>query len=360
MPSFPTSILVTGGAGFVGSAVALALKMRVGGGRVVALDNLRRRGSERNVARLLEAGVEFAHGDVRLESDIAAVGRVELIVDCSAEPSVLAGVDAGQRYVIDTNLGGTVACLEHARRHGAGVLFLSTSRVYPYDALSGLDYEESESRLEPAVSQKVPGVGPQGVTEAFPLEGVRSLYGATKLASELLLAEYGASFGIPWIVDRCGVIAGPGQWGKVDQGFVTLWLSRHEYDQELTYIGFGGEGKQVRDVLHVDDLVDLALLQIERLQEWSGRTFNGGGGRERSTSLVELTATCRELTGQVVFVGSEPETRPNDLPWYVTDTSALREATGWRPSRSLADVLEDTLRWIRDGGDEVRAVLQGG
>src|SRR3954447_20681569 len=140
-------MLVTGGAGFVGSSLAIALAARQPGWEVVALDNLHRRGSELNLPRLREAGVEFLHGDVRDPSDVAAAGEVQAIVECSAEPSALAGVDGATDYVLQTNLGGAINCLEHARRcEGAQVVFLSTSRVYPVAALESVAFVETDTR----------------------------------------------------------------------------------------------------------------------------------------------------------------------------------------------------------------------
>src|SRR5690606_33259517 len=138
-------------------------------------------------------------------------------------------------YVLDTNLGGTLHCLDVARRSGAAFVFLSTSRVYPIDALNAVVTREAPTRFEIADEQTLPGVSREGISEAFPLTGARSLYGATKLASELFVEEYAAAFGLRTIVNRCGVIAGPWQMGKVDQGVFSLWIARHLYAGPLTH-----------------------------------------------------------------------------------------------------------------------------
>jgi CDP-paratose 2-epimerase len=210
-------ILVTGGAGFVGANVSIALA--AGGSRdVVALDSLKRRGSETNLPRLREAGVQFVHGDVREVSDLESVGEVHALVECSAEPSVLAGIDSGTDFLVHTNLMGAYNCLELARRQGAQLVFLSTSRVYPVAALGALAYAPAETRFELDEHQPLAGASARGISEDFPLEGARTLYGATKLAAELLIAEYAETFGLRAVVDRCGVIAGPWQMGKVEVG----------------------------------------------------------------------------------------------------------------------------------------------
>jgi len=354
-----TVILVTGGAGFVGSRLAMGIKSARPEARVVALDNLRRRGSELNVPRLASAGVEFRHGDVRDTADLAAVGAIDCLLECSAEPSVLAGYGESPRYVLDTNLLGAINCLEVARRHGAGFVFLSTSRVYPIEPLRRLRYAEGPTRFELAAAQETAGVSAEGIREDFPLAGARSMYGASKLSAELLLTEYQAMYGLPAVVNRCGVLTGPWQMGKVDQGVVVLWAARHAYGGSLKYIGFGGSGKQVRDLLHVDDLLDLVLYQMDHLESLSGRVFNVGGGRAMSTSLLELSTLCAELTGNTLAVTPEPDTREADIPVYITDNARVTEATGWRPRRGVEKTLDDICRWLHDHEPELRPVLGG-
>ena len=255
-------LLITGGAGFVGSNLAVSLASRHPDWEVLALDNLYRRGSELNLSRLEAAGVEFVRGDVREPEDLECLPRLAALIECSAEPSVMSGVDGDTGYLVHTNLSGAYNCLELARRDGAFVVFLSTSRVYPVEPQVGLRLDESPTRFEIAAEQAVPGVSPTGISEQFPMDGPRTLYGATKLAAELLIEEYRAGLGVPAVIDRCGVIAGPWQMGKVDQGVFTHWMLAHHFGQPLSYIGFGGAGKQVRDLLHIDDLVDLVERQL--------------------------------------------------------------------------------------------------
>ncbi|MEA2422135.1 MAG: CDP-paratose 2-epimerase [Thermoleophilaceae bacterium] len=358
--SVPTSdrrILITGGAGFVGANLCLELAARHPEWRIVAFDNLKRRGSEINLPRLKEAGVEFAHGDVRELSDLLALDPVDAIVECSAEPSALAGVDGGTEYVVHTNLSGAYHCLELARRDRAQMIFLSTSRVYPVAAQERIAWTEADTRFEIAAEQEIPGVSPAGISERFPLEGARTLYGMTKLSGELLIAEYAETFGIPATINRCGVIAGPWQMGKVDQGVFTHWVLSHYTGKNLRYIGYGGKGKQVRDLLHIDDLVDLIEDQLLRPEHWSGSTANVGGGRDCSLSLVETTEICRELTGNTVQVEATDETRPGDVRVYLSDCGRLFEHTDWRPQRSPRDVLVDIFEWIRQNERSVLAAL---
>lgn len=350
-------ILVTGGAGFVGASLALFLKERIADAEVLAFDNLHRRGSELALARLAAGGVQFRHGDLRQPSDLLDLGAIDLLLDCAAEPSVRSGYGDGLRYLYDTNLTGTLNALELARLHAADLLFLSTSRVYPMDGLRALPLRETATRLDVAPASNGAGWSTAGIAEDFPLAGCRSFYGATKLASELLIAEYAAGFGLRTLVDRCGVIAGPWQMGKVDQGFFTLWAARHFFRGPLGYQGYGGQGLQVRDVLAIDDLAALLWAQLERLDELAGRTFNVGGGRANSVSLQELTRLCEARTGVSLALGSQPETHPADVPWYIADNATVAAATSWAPRTTLPELLEAVLGWLRDDAKRLRPLL---
>jgi len=351
-------VLVTGGAGFIGANLAIGLAADHPDWQVTALDNLQRRGSELNLPRLRAGGVRFVHGDVRASDDLLAVGPVDAVVECSAEPSVLAGVDgSGLDRMVGTNLFGAYACLELCRRHDAQLVFLSTSRVYPVDRLRALPLTERRTRFELDDDKAVPGATGRGISEDLSLEGHRTLYGATKLAAELLIEEYVATFGLRAVVNRCGVVAGPWQMGKVDQGVVSYWMLAHMFRRPLTYIGFGGTGKQVRDLLHVDDLLGVIELQLSDPGLWTGVVANVGGGPGCSTSLLELTELCAEITGNVVDVSAAPEDRPGDIPWYVTDCTRLNGLTTWRPSSTLRGILTDVHAWIRDNERQLGPAL---
>jgi CDP-paratose 2-epimerase len=339
-------VIVTGGAGFIGANVCVGLAHRHSDWQIVALDNLKRRGAELNLPRLRVAGVEFAHCDVRSADDVLGIGQHDALVECSAEPSVLAGVHGSPGYLVQSNLLGAYHCLELARRHGAQVVFLSTSRVYPVAPLEGLALIEGETRFELAEEQPTEGASAAGIAESFPLAGSRTLYGTTKLCAELLIEEYRAAYGLRAVVNRCGVIAGPWQMGKVDQGVFTYWMLAHRFRRPLRYIGFGGSGKQVRDLLHVADLVELIADQLVRPDHWNGVTVNVGGGRQSSLSLQETTMLCAEITGNAVAVEHSSDTRPGDLPLYVSDCSRLYSLTDWRPRRGPGEVLADIDTWI--------------
>jgi CDP-paratose 2-epimerase len=353
----PDRVLVTGGAGFVGASVAIALSQRHADWEIVALDNLKRRGSELNLPRLRKAGVTFIHGDVRNLDDLAAAGGITSMVECSAEPSVLAGIDGSPDYLVQSNLVGAYNCLEFARRHDAFVVFLSTSRVYPVAPLEAVELTETESRFELSDSQHIAGISDKGISEQLPLSGARTLYGMTKLAAEMLIEEYRAAYGLRAVVNRCGVIAGPWQMGKVDQGVFTYWMLAHHFGRPLSYIGFGGSGKQVRDLIHVDDVVELVDEQLRAPVSWDSVVANVGGGRERSLSLSETTALCAEITGRQVDVVASAEIRPGDIPVYLSDCSLLYSLTSWRPKHDASSVLADIHGWVAGNEAAISAAL---
>jgi CDP-paratose 2-epimerase len=350
------SVLVTGGAGFVGSALAIAL---AGSGickRVTAFDNLKRRGSELNLKRLAAAGVSFAHGDVRSFGDLAE-HKPDLILECSAEPSAQAGYGGSPEYLIDTNLVGCFNCLELARREKSDFLFISTSRVYPYKLLNDLSFVEDASRFSLATNQKLAGASQFGISEDFPLNGARSLYGMTKLSAELMVQEYADAYGLRTVINRCGLLTGPWQMGKSDQGVIALWVAAHYFRRSLKYIGFGGTGKQVRDFLHIDDFCDLVMLQMRDLSQFDGRLFNVGGGVAGSLSLLECTTLCKEITGNEIEILPVPENRPADLRIYLTDSRRITQHCAWSPKRDAHRTLDDIYQWIKDEEQLVRSVL---
>ena len=351
------SILITGGCGFVGSNLAIYLKVTYPANQIICLDNLKRRGSELNLKRLKAAGIQFIHGDIRNKEDFEELGKIDFLIEAAAEPSVLAGLDNTPDYLINTNLLGTINCLNFALKQNAGFIFLSTSRVYPYARLDQVNFEEEQSRFVLSSHQTIRGISENGITTDFPSEGARSLYGATKLSSELLITEYCELLGMNAVINRCGVITGPWQMGKVDQGVIVLWMARHYWKKDLTYTGYGGTGKQVRDILHVHDLFRLLDWQMNNMQAVNGKVFNVGGGVPCSVSLKELTAICEKLTGNKINIAPVKENRKADLRIYLTDNSAVTVATGWSPAYTPEKIMEEIFDWIKNNETELKPIL---
>jgi CDP-paratose 2-epimerase len=351
-------IWITGAAGFVGSSLALYLKELRPNLEIAALDNLRRRGSELNLPRLKAAGIPFFHADIRCLEDLTSVSiQPDLILECSAEPSVLAGYNGSPEYLIQTNLTGCFNCLEIARRNRADFLFVSTSRVYPVKALNQLAWQESGTRFDLTDSQTVPGASSYGIAEDFPMDGTRSLYGMTKLSAEMMIEEYSEAYGFRYIVNRCGLLTGPWQMATSEQGVVAQWVAWHHFGKPLRYIGFGGTGKQVRDFLHIADFCELIADQIAHFDSYGNNRWNVGGGIANSLSLREATELCGKITGKPQQVASSTEQRPADLRIYITDHRRVSNVNHWGPKRDAVRTLSDIYEWIRSHEDALKQVL---
>lgn len=351
------TILITGGCGFVGTNIALNLKTDYPESRILVLDNLKRRGSELNISRLLDAGVEFFHGDIRNKEDFDQIGEISILIEAAAEPSVLSGINSTPDYVINTNLSGTINCLSYASKHKAKFIFLSTSRVYPISNLSKINYTKGETRFLINDEQTLTGISKHGIAENFPMDGARSFYGASKYASELFIQEFSEFYGLKSIINRCGVLTGPWQMGKIDQGVVVLWLAKHFWNKELSYIGFGGQGLQLRDILHINDLYALVKMQLRDFSKFEGQIFNVGGGNDVSVSLSELTALCEDITGNKIKIHRVEENRAADIPIYITDNSKIQSISDWKPESSSRIILIDIFDWIKKNENSVKKLL---
>ncbi|MGB7266803.1 MAG: NAD-dependent epimerase/dehydratase family protein [Terracidiphilus sp.] len=334
-------ILISGVCGFAGSHLARCLLESRENISIVGIDNLARSGSETNRVPLKQIGVQLFHGDIRLASDLETLPLADWVIDAAAQPSVLAGRDGktSTRQLLEHNLLGTINLLEYCRASHAGLILLSTSRVYSIAALLNLPRRIESSAFVLDSTHPLPaGVGQGGVTEEFSTDSPISLYGATKLASERLAQEYAASFQMPLWINRCGVLAGAGQFGTAEQGIFSYWVHAHFARRMLKYLGFGGHGFQVRDALHPRDLASMVDLQMH--SGAPGGLFNLSGGDANSMSLAQLTAWCNERFGphQPVEDGSD---RPYDVPWLILDSGKAIAATDWRPQISLQQILDE-------------------
>jgi len=352
-------LLITGICGFVGSALAEGLLARRECLSIWGIDNLMRPGSEANRSHLRKLGVGFVHGDIRLASDVEALPDVDWVIDAAANPSVLAGV-AGvgtSRQLLEHNLGSMIHVLEYCKRSRAGLIVLSSSRVYSITALAALPLRDNGEAFELDASAPLPsGVSAGGVSAEFPTDAPVSLYGSTKLASEILALEYGSAFDFPVWVNRCGVIAGPGQFGTPDQGIFAFWVNGHLRRRSLRYIGFDGMGKQVRDALHPEDLAGLLDAQSQDGRHGGRRLYTAGGGPANAMSLRQLNAWCDGHFGPHA-PSSDLHPRRFDIPWIVMDNSAAMRDFHWAPAISLQENLrriaahaEEHPEWLERSG----------
>ena len=334
-------ILISGISGFVGSTVALRLREIISQAEIFGFDNFIRPGSELNRSRLEKAGIAMRHADLRSASDIDAMPGADWVIDAAANPSVLAGVDGltSSRQLVEHNFFGTVNLLEYCKRHHAGFILLSTSRVYAIKPLAEVEVVVQGSRFRPALDVPAAGLSEAGMSEDFSVAPPLSLYGSTKLASEILALEYGEAFDFPVWINRCGVLAGAGQFGRADQGIFSFWINSWLRRRSLKYIGFDGRGHQVRDCLHPKDLVPLLQKQMSD-SSVSERVCNLSGGVANSISLAGLSEWCAGRFGPME-VASDPTPRPFDLPWMVLDSARAAALWDWKVVTPLADILEE-------------------
>ena len=335
-------ILVSGICGFVGSTIALRLRQLSAEVEIFGFDNFIRPGSETNRLTLKQHGIVVRHADVRSSTDVATMPAADWVIDAAANPSVLAGVDGqtSSRQVIEHNLSGTVNLLEYCKSHRAGFILLSTSRVYSIPPLAGLKVVSRDNAFVPDPKAVLPaGLTAAGVSEDFSTAPPVSIYGSTKLASEILALEYGDTFHFPVWINRCGVLAGAGQFGRADQGIFSFWINSWLRGKPLKYIGFDGSGSQVRDCLHPHDVVPVLLKQMETGAK-PPRIVNLGGGTDHSMSLAQLSAWCTARFGPRE-VKSEPAPRPFDIPWMVMDSSLARRQWNFSPATPMESILNE-------------------
>lgn len=352
-------ILISGICGFVGSSIARYLLESQGGLKICGFDNFSRAGSHLNRDVLRAIGVDVFHADVRFQSDMDAMPQVDWIIDAAANPSVLAGVDgvSSPRQVLDANLYGTINLLENARRHNSGFILLSSSRVYSINALKDVPLREENSAYVFDTSKPAPsGVSARGISESFSTQAPISLYGSTKLASEVLALEYAETYKLPVFVNRAGVLAGAGQFGKADQGIFTYWINSYLRKKPLKYIGFGGTGLQLRDAMHPKDLAILVQKQMSKSGSGSNDIVNVGGGADNAMSLKQLSDWCEQRFG-AHSVDSVKEDRQLDIPWVVMDSSVASKSIGFEISVKLPEILEEIAKhaeahpdWLKVSG----------
>ena len=329
-------ILITGGCGFVGSNIGIYLKKKLKKAEIWSLDNLMRRGSTQNRIRLKNYNIKNLNVNIEKYSKIKILPKFDLIIDCCAEPAIEVSKKEPDR-VFNTNLVGTFNILKKCAKDKANIIFLSSSRVYSIEKLR---------KLVKNLNLKKPLKINKKIDERFETEAASSLYGFTKLASEKLIKEFFFENKLKYIINRFGVIAGPWQFGKQDQGFVPLWIAKHIIKKKLSYIGFGGRGNQVRDIIHIDDVCQIVLLQIKNLKKIYNKTFNIGGGPKNTVSLKNLTSKCQIITNNKIKIGKIPKTSIFDIPYYVTNNNKIIKFYKWSPNKSINLIIKDIYTWL--------------
>ena len=331
-------ILITGGCGFVGSNIAIFLKKKLKKVNICSLDNLMRKGSSQNRNRLLKYNIKNYKINIEKYEKIKSLKKFDLIIDCCAEPAIEVSKKEPDR-VFNTNLMGTFNILKKCINDKANIIFLSSSRVYSIRKLRALVKD---------LNIKSPLKIKKKITENFETESASSLYGFTKIASEKLIKEFFFNTNLKYLINRFGVISGPWQFGKQDQGFASLWVAKHFFKKRLSYIGFGGKGHQVRDIIHINDVCSIILLQIQNLKKINNQTFNIGGGDKNKISLQDLTIKCEKITKNKIKISRNKRTSLFDIPYFVTDNSKIYKFYKWRPLHSIDRLLYDIYIWLKE------------
>ena len=329
-------ILITGGSGFVGSNIAIYLKKKLKKAKIYSLDNLSRKGSRINRKRLKRHKIRNYKINIENFKNVISLPKFNLVIDCCAEPAIEASEKSPDK-VFNTNLVGTYNILKKCIKDKSNIIFLSSSRVYSIEKLKNLINHKNPKK--PIKVRKV-------INEKFDTQTASSLYGFTKLASEKLIQEMFFKKKLKYIINRFGVIAGPWQFGKQDQGFVPLWVANHLFKKKLLDIGFGGNGFQVRDVLHIEDVCEIIIQQIKKIKKINNEIFNIGGGKMNSISLVDLTVKCQKLTKNKIKINKISKTSKFDIPYFVSDNSKIIRFYKWKPLKNIDNILEDIYTWL--------------
>ena len=326
-------ILVTGGCGFVGTNLSLYLNSK--GFDVHSLDNLSRKGSKYNLTLLKKRKIKNFKINIENFKFIKKLPKYDLIIDCCAEAAVEVSKTDVDR-VFYTNLVGTFNVLKKCTKDKSNIIFLSSSRVYSIDLLNKL-----KNKINKNISKKFL------INKNLSTNGPKSIYGFTKLSSEDLIKEFSYLFKIKYIINRLGVISGPWQFGKQDQGFVSLWLWSHLNKKKLNYIGYGGKGNQVRDIIHIEDVCSLIYKQIKVIKKRHNLLVDIGGGKSNAISLKELTKICEKVTQNKIKFGSNKLTSDYDIPYFVTDNRKVSKLYKWKPNKKINDIINDMYSWMK-------------
>ena len=335
-------ILITGGCGFVGTNIAIFLSNKKY--KISTLDNLSRKGSRYNLNLLKKYNIKNHNLNVVNYNKLKKLPKYDLIIDCCAE----AAVEVSKKKidsVVNTNLIGTINILKKAKKDNSKIIFLSSSRVYPIKKMNKIVNKKiikKNIKINKMMNENDSIIGP------------KSIYGLTKLSSEMFIEEFSYAFGIKYLINRCGVISGPLQFGKQDQGFVSLWIWKHINKKNLTYIGYGGLGNQIRDVLHINDLCRLIDIQIKKFNKIYNRLFTIGGSKKSYTSLKKLTKICENVTKNKIKFRRVSKTSIYDIPYFVADNKSVSRTYRWKPKNSIYDIVNDTFLWLSNNKNNLK------
>jgi CDP-paratose 2-epimerase len=303
---------------------------------VISVDNLSKTYSKLNQKRLSNLKIKNYNIDISNKDEFIKLKfKSDIIIDCCADPAV----ESSRKDIlknINNNLITTYNVLEKAKKDNSKLIFLSTSRIYPIN--------DSRQKFIFFLKKKIKNL----FDEDSNIVGPKTIYGFSKLASEMLIEEYNYAFKIDYLINRCGLITGPWQFGKVEQGLVSLWLWKHlNKSNNLYYKGYSGTGNQIRDILFINDLCELVYLQIKNFKKIKNQTFCIGGGIKNSINLNQLTKICEEITKNKIKIRRDLDTSIYDIPFYITSLKKVKKYYNWYPKTDLRIGLYVILEWMK-------------
>ncbi len=322
-------ILIAGGCGFIGSNLCIFLKKK--NFNILSIDKLKKKYCHLNENRLKKYKIKNLRIDLKDYKKLNKLKyKADLVIDCAAEPAVEVS-SRDPTDVIQNNFITTLNLLRFSKKNKSKIIFLSSSRIYPIKK----SYEFFNLK-----NKKL-------FTEKTSTDGAKTIYGFSKFASEELIKEFSYAYKIDYIINRLGLTSGPWQFGKVEQGLVSLWLWKHLNRQSLNYIGFKGSGQQIRDVLDIDDLCELIYLQIIKINKIFNQTFCIGGGKKNFFNLKQLTYLCKKITNNHIKIYKIKKTSLYDIPYYISSNAKLFKYYNWKTSSNLNDTLLKTYNWMK-------------
>jgi CDP-paratose 2-epimerase len=325
-------IIVAGGCGFVGSNLSVYLHKK--GYKIFSVDNLQRKGSILNEKRLKKIGIKNFKKNISLKSSLKNLPKANIIIDCCAEPSVEASKKNFEK-VFNSNLLSTKNLLIKCIKDKAKFIFISSSRVYSINHLRNLKkIKQLKFRKE--------------INLEFSTSSPKTLYGFTKLASEDLIKEFSYIFNLKYIINRFGVISGPWQFGKVDQGFLSLFMWNFLNNKIIKFIGYNGSGLQERDILHVDDFCELIFLQIKRFNKIFNKSFTAGGSTKNKANLKKIYQICNSITNSKPKIIKIKKTSQYDIPYFNTSNKEIKKIYKWKVKKNIYDILNDIFKWQKN------------
>lgn len=325
-------ILIPGGAGFVGSNLSIHLSKKH---KVTVIDNLVRRGSEININKFKDYDIDFIHGDIRNKEDLPRL-KYDIIIHTAAQPAACTGY-GNPEFDIQNNYIGLLNVLEKCRNDKSKMIFWSTNKVYDGDKLNLIRHKELKNRYSWGS-----GIN---ISENFSIDGgSHSIYGLSKICADLTCQEWAKAFDIPIIINRFSCLAGPGQFGKSEQGWVSWFVIASTFNLPIDIFGF--KGKQVRDVLFMPDILSLIDSQIENIDKFRGEVFNIGGGKEITTSLIECIDIIEKITNKKINWVYCKDVRKSDQCIYISDINKANKLLKWYPKVGIEEGIVYIYDWV--------------